>query len=361
MQVINLKKGTVMAKSNGKSWQQTLISPDATIEEAIRSLDGSALQIALVVDDQGILMGTVTDGDIRRSLLKGMDLGAGVQDIMSRTPLVVTREIGRKIAQVLMGTNKIRQLPVVDEKRRVVGLYVWEDTDEYACRENPMVIMAGGFGRRMLPHTEVLPKPMLRVAGKPMMEHIIERARSEGFRNFVISTHYLGHVIEEYFGNGDALGVNISYIREQTPLGTAGALALMSPRPDLPFVVTNGDVLTDIRYGELLDFHLHHHAAATMAVRKYEWQHPFGTVHTEGIVITDFEEKPVHRSNVNAGIYVLDPAVLDELQPGAICDMPSLFMSLHQSRQSVIAYPMHEPWMDVGRPEDLNRANTLAA
>jgi dTDP-glucose pyrophosphorylase/CBS domain-containing protein len=361
MRVYFLDKDETMSTTKRKQWQKTLIGPQTSIQEAIRNIDESALQIAVVIDCDGMLLGTVTDGDIRRALLRGIDLSQPVETIMSRTPLVITREIGRKIAQVLMGTNKINQLPVVDEKRRVVGLYVWEETNEYATRENMMVLMAGGFGRRMMPHTEDLPKPMLKVAGKPMLEHIIERAKSEGFHNFTISTHYLGHVIEEYFGDGGHWGVNIQYLREKSPLGTAGALGLMNPRPDLPFIVTNGDVLTDIRYGDILDFHLHYQADATMAIRKHEWQHPFGTVITDGIKIKEFEEKPVHKTNVNAGIYILNPSALECLAPNEACDMPSLFIHLQQAGNTVIAYPMHEPWMDVGRPEDLRRANTLAA
>jgi NDP-sugar pyrophosphorylase family protein len=156
-----------------------------------------------------------------------------------------------------------------------------------------------------------------------MLEHIIERAKLEGFSHFVLAIHYLGHMIEDHFGNGERLGVQIDYLREQSPLGTAGALSLLIPCPDAPFVVTNGDVITDIRYGELLDFHIHHDAAATMAVRVHEWQHPFGVVQTKGVEIVGFEEKPVVRSHINAGVYVVDPAALSLLTADARCDMPT--------------------------------------
>jgi NDP-sugar pyrophosphorylase family protein len=224
-----------------------------------------------------------------------------------------------------------------------------------------MIIMAGGFGRRLLPLTEDCPKPMLIVAGKPMLEHIIERAKLEGFSQFILSLHYLGQRITEYFGDGSRWQVEISYVNEEHPLGTVGALSLVEPRPEYPFIVTNGDVLTDIRYGEMLDFHLSHQATATMAVRQHEWQHPFGVVKTKGIEIIGFEEKPIHRTHVNAGIYVLNPDALAHLQKGASCDMPTLFERLRRSGQSTIAYPMHEPWLDVGRAEDLMRANAAAA
>jgi NDP-sugar pyrophosphorylase family protein len=216
-----------------------------------------------------------------------------------------------------------------------------------------MVIMAGGMGTRLRPHTENCPKPLLPVAGKPMLEHIIERAKLEGFSHFVLSIHYLGHMIEDYFGNGEHLGVQIDYLREQSPLGTAGALGLLNPRPDTPFVVTNGDVITDIRYGELLDFHIRHGAAATMAVRVHEWQHPYGVVQTKGVEIVGFEEKPVARSHINAGVYALDPDALNNLSADTHCDMPTLFERLQAKAQRTVAYPMHEPWLDVGRPDDL--------
>ena len=256
----------------------------------------------------------------------------------------------------IMVANKIHQIPVVDERHHLVGLHLWDQITMPPIRPNRMVIMAGGMGTRLRPYTEDCPKPLLAVAGKPILEHIIERAKLEGFTHFVLAIHYLGHMIEEYFGRGDRLEVEIDYLREQSPLGTAGALALLSPMPDSPFVVTNGDVMTDIKYGELLDFHSRHDAAATMAVRVHEWHHPFGVVHTHGVEIVGFEDKPVARSHINAGIYVLQPDVLDELNTTAPCDMPTLFERLRSKALRTVAYPMHEPWLDVGRPDDLVRA-----
>jgi len=225
-----------------------------------------------------------------------------------------------------------------------------------AQRPNLMVIMAGGEGTRLRPHTENCPKPLLPVGGKPMLEHIIERARAEGFLRFVLAIHYLGHMIEDYFGDGSRWQVQIDYLREESPLGTAGAIGLLDPRPNAPFLVSNGDVLTDIRYGELLDFHCYHGASATMAVRLHEWQHPFGVVRTKGVDIIGFEEKPIARSHINAGIYVLEPMTLEALTPGERCDMPTLFSRLQERTVRTIVYPMHEPWLDVGRADDLRRA-----
>lgn len=337
-------------------WRRALISVGSTIADVIRSLDQSGVQIALVVDGERRLVGTLTDGDVRRGLLRGLDLNSLVEPIVFRSPVVVPPQIERAMVLQLMSANKLHQLPVVNEAREVVGLHLWDELIQPADRDNTMVIMAGGKGVRLRPHTENCPKPLLPVGGKPMLQHIIERARGEGFRDFVIAVHYLGHMIEDHFGDGSVLGVSIRYLREQQPLGTAGALSLLPVRPTAPFLVTNGDVLSDIRYGELLDFHTRHGAAATMAVRLHEWQHPFGVVRTRGVDIVGFEEKPISRTHINAGVYVLEPQALDALVPGQACDMPELFGRLQQGSARAIVYPMHEPWLDVGRAEDLERA-----
>jgi NDP-sugar pyrophosphorylase family protein len=234
----------------------------------------------------------------------------------------------------------------------LLGLHLWDDLNAGAERPNTVLIMAGGLGSRLRPYTEHCPKPMLPVAGKPMLEHIVVRARGQGFKHFVLAVHYLGHMIEEHFGSGDRLQVRIDYLREESPLGTAGALSLLQHKPQHPLVVSNGDVLTDIHYGELIDFHARHGAAATMAVRRHEWQYPFGVVHTRGVEIVGFEEKPVTTTMVNAGIYVLDPQVIECLNDGERCDMPTLFDRARERIGRTVVYPMHEPWLDVGRPED---------
>lgn len=337
-------------------WHKAVLPIDATLQQAIRNLDETALQIALVTSPDGILVGTLTDGDIRRGLLRGLDMNSAVTSIIKREPLVVPPGISRDMVLQLMQANKIRQVPVLDEARRVLGLHIWDELLSPRERPNLMVIMAGGQGSRLRPHTENCPKPLLPVGGKPMLEHIIERAKGEGFRRFVLAIHYLGHMIEDYFGDGSRWHVQIDYVREKSPLGTGGAISLLNPRPEAPFLVSNGDVLTDIHYGELLDFHSSHGAVATMTVRLHEWQNPFGVVQINGVDIIGFEEKPIARSHVNAGIYVLEPSALDALSPGEFCDMPTLFNRLQERAARVIVYPMHEPWLDVGRIDDLERA-----
>lgn len=337
-------------------WRRAILPANSTIEQAISNLDQVAIKIVLVVNDADELVGTISDGDIRRGLLKGLNMHSPIANVIHLNPLVVPADMGRKLVMQLMVANKIQQIPAVDEHRHVVGLHLWDELATPPERPNLMVIMAGGMGTRLRPHTENCPKPLLHVAGKPMLEHIIEHARLEGFSHFVLAVHYLGHMIEEHFGNGDRLGVQIEYLREQSPLGTAGALGLLMPRPVAAFVVTNGDVITDIRYGDLLDFHLRNNAAATMAVRVHEWQHPFGVVQTEGVEIVGFEEKPVARTHINAGVYALNPSALNVLHADAPCDMPTLFERLQEQSKRTVAYPMHEPWLDVGRPDDLAMA-----
>lgn len=337
-------------------WRRALLLHDATLQQAICNLNETALQIVMVVSPSCRLIGTLTDGDIRRGLLKGMDLNSPIETIIHHNPVVVPPQMGRDMVLQLMQVNKLHQLPVVDEERRVVGLHLWDELMLPGQRPNLMVIMAGGQGTRLRPHTEKCPKPLLQVAGRPMLEHIIERARAEGFQRFVFALHYLGQMIEDYFSDGSRWNVRIDYLREESPLGTAGAVSLLDPRPGAPFLVSNGDVLTDIRYAELLDFHCRHGAAATMAVRRHEWQHPFGVVRTKGVDIIGFEEKPIARSHINAGVYVLEPEAIDVLSAGEHCDMPVLFSRLQERSARTIAYPMHEPWLDIGSEADYTSA-----
>jgi dTDP-glucose pyrophosphorylase len=339
-------------------WRRAILPPEASLHDAIQRLNEVAIKIVLVCDESGVLLGTICDGDIRRGLLRGLSMPSPVTEVVRRNPLVVPEGMSRELVLQIMAANKVQQIPVVDAFGSPVGLHLWDELTTPSERPNLMVIMAGGMGTRLRPYTESCPKPMLPVAGRPMLEHIIERASREGFKRFVLAVHYLGEMIEDHFGDGERFGVNIEYLRENAPLGTAGALSLLSPLPDLPFVVTNGDVMTDIRYGEMLDFHHRHGAIATMAVRLHEWQHPFGVVQMEGVDIVGFEEKPIARTHINAGVYALSPVVLQCLEANQRCDMPGLFERVQNYGWRTIAYPMHEPWLDVGRPDDLKLANS---
>lgn len=347
-----------MSMSN-ELWRQTLLNGDATIKDAINVLNVSGLRIVLVVDENQKLLGTISDGDIRSGLLKGLHIGMPIETIFNREPIVVTEHLAPKKVKQLMSVNKIQQIPILDENQHLVGLHLWDEVDLPTSLSNVFVIMVGGKGTRLGAHTEKCPKPLLLIAGKPILEHIINRAKSQGFVHFVLAIHHLGHMIEDYFGDGQNFGVQIEYLREKTPLGTAGALSLLSPIPTLPIVVTNGDVLADVQYDAILDFHKSQNATGTMAVRVHEWKNPFGVVKTEGDEIIEYEEKPILRSMINAGIYVLDSVAHNYLENGEPCDMPSLFERIRTKNHKVVAYSLHENWFDIGNPIDLQEAMSM--
>jgi dTDP-glucose pyrophosphorylase len=338
-------------------WREALLPPDATLAQVIGNLNTVAIKLALCVDADGRLLGAVSDGDLRRGLLRGLSMDAAITEIANPNPLVVPESTDREMVRAIMKANKVLQVPVVDAEGRVTGLHLWDTLETVSEHDHTMIIMAGGKGARLRPYTENCPKPMLPVVGKPMLQHIIERAKSQGFRRFVLSLNYLGQMIRDHFGDGSTYGVEIAYVAEREPLGTAGALSLIQPRPDKDFIVTNGDVLTDVDYRELIAFRERHNAQGVMAVRLYEWTNPYGVVQMRGVDITGFAEKPIMRSYINAGVYAFSPAVLDHLERHRHCDMPTLFNRLLEAGQRTVAYPMHEPWLDVGRPDDLRRAN----
>jgi dTDP-glucose pyrophosphorylase/predicted transcriptional regulator len=340
-----------------KLWSQLILTSQASIGRAIEVLNEASLKFLMVVNESNVLIGTISDGDIRRGLLKGLEFSSSIEHIVHYHPIFVNSELRKELVIELMKTNNIKFIPIVDINNRVLGLHSWDALHSHTLRSNIMVIMAGGKGTRLRPLTKSCPKPLLLVQGRPILEHIIIRARAEGFSQFVVALNYLGHLIEEYFGSGEKFGVKIQYIKEDTPLGTAGALSLLKYKPDAPFVVTNGDVLTDIRYSKLLDFHINQNAFATMAVRQYESQNPFGVVMTEGVEIMGYEEKPKSYCQINAGVYVLHPQVLNLLEPNTAYDMPELIQITKSCLGRTVAYSMQEDWIDVGTVNDLKKAN----
>lgn len=341
------------------NWKKTFISPKATVEDGIKSLEESGLQICLVVDKNNKLLGSVTDGDIRRSLLAQKSLNNKIETIMNKKPLVIHQGLDSDQIKLLMNANKINQLPEINKNGEVIGLHTWENIIKPNNRPNTFVIMAGGFGTRMEEITEKCPKPMVKLGGKPMLEHIIERAKLEGFNNFIISVYYLKDQIKKYFEDGKKWNVHINYIEEKEPLGTAGALSLINIKLQYPFIVTNGDVITDIKYGDLIEYHNSHSSEATMAVRRHELKNPYGVIKTDGINIIKMEEKPKYSSYVNAGIYALQPSIFRYLKKGVSCDMPTLFENLKSKSKRTIVYPMHEVWFDVGNKSDIKIANNF--
>ncbi len=339
-------------------WLKAILPSGSTIKQAINILNENSQKIVLVIDESKKLIGTISDGDIRRGLLRNLNLSDTVNEIISRNSIVTTFGVSLKNIFDLMCKNKIQQVPIIDENQNIVGLYIWDSETNPKVRKNLFVVMAGGRGTRLLPQTQNYPKPMLDVTGKPMLEHIILRAKKEGFFKFIIAVHYLGNIIEEYFGDGERFDIQIEYLKEDSPLGTAGALSLLNTQPDLPFVVTNGDVLSDIRYGELLDFHIENQATATMAVKIHEWQNPYGVVLTDGIDVIGYQEKPILLSKINAGVYVLSPTALSSLVHNTPIDMPNLLEKIQSSNERVVAYSIHEDWADIGLPNELLKANS---
>ncbi len=338
-------------------WKKCTLGPTASIRAAIGNLIESSTRIVLVVSEDMRLLGTVSDGDIRRGLIKGLTLESPISKIMHANALTVKERTKLDHVQKLMTEARVQQIPIVSEDLKLVGLHEWDKLHAGSVQENLFVIMAGGQGRRLLPHTSRIPKPMVEVDGKPILEHIVLRARANGFVRFVIVVHHLAEVIENYFGNGQKLGVEISYIKETQPLGTAGGLALLNPAPIYPIVVTNGDVLTEVNYRNLLDFHHESGSGATMAVKIYETQHPYGVVRLRGIDIISIDEKPVVRDFINAGVYVIEPNLLNRIESGTTLKMTDFIDSLSQSDVATKAYLVHENWIDIGNPVDLERAN----
>lgn len=338
-------------------WRDSIVKVNTPIKIAIERLNKVGIKIALVLDENFRLLGTISDGDFRRGMLSGLTLEDTVEKIMNKNPRTVNEGTSRLEILKLMNDTKILQIPIVDRNNFVIGLHLWDDISVQAKYSNIMVIMAGGKGSRLHPQTENRPKPMLLVAGVPILEHIIKRARSQGFNHFIIAINYLGQIIEDYFKDGHKFGVKIEYLHEDVPLGTAGALSLLSHKPERAFIVTNGDVITDINYSDFLEYHTVQNAAATVAVHTHEFQIPYGVVQINGLEVESYEEKPIVSSLINAGVYALDPDILDLITEPKFRDMPELLDISRDLKKKVIVYPLHESWIDIGRPIDLEIAN----
>jgi len=338
-------------------WQGLLLQREASIRQAIEVIDRGAKRIALVVDEAGRLLGTVTDGDIRRGILRHLSLEAPVAEVMNSQPRVLTRDYRREDALRLLGSAQVLQVPIVDETGVLVGLETLTDLLKRPRLENPVFLMAGGFGTRLRPLTDQCPKPMLPVGGKPMLEHILQDLVDYGFYRFYISVHYLREQVIQHFQDGGRWGVTIQYVHEDEPLGTAGALGLL-PKDAVqrPVVVVNGDILTRVNYEALLQDHDRHTPAATVCTRQYDFQVPYGVIEHDGQRITNITEKPVHHFFVSAGIYVLAPQVVHGIEAHVRLDMPELLKREIAAGREVRLFPVHEYWLDIGRMGDFEIA-----
>jgi dTDP-glucose pyrophosphorylase len=337
--------------------KSNLLEPTATIGEAIAVIEASAVKIALVVDAEHRLLGTITDGDVRRGFLKGLGLESPASDVMNASPITAQNGDSLETFGALMARTYRRQLPLLDEQNRVVGLVDESDFSEPVSRENLVFVLAGGLGTRLRPLTEAQPKPMLAVGGKPILQRILESFIGAGFSNFCFSLGYRGEQIREYFGDGGRWNVSIDYVEETEPLGTAGPLGLISRRPNHPVLVINGDVLTEMNFQHLLDFHMESGADATICARAYHFEIPFGVMELDGQGVVAISEKPTVDVLVNAGIYCLGPEVVDRIRAKTgRSDMPDMLREAIDAKQRVSAFPIHEYWIDVGRLNDLERA-----
>lgn len=343
--------------------QKLFLSPDSTIADAISCIDANTQGIALVVDGAQQLIGTIVDGDIRRALLANLSMETPLAELLQRKPdpyrKPVTAPQGSETATLLhlMKTRSVRHIPLLDEAQRVVDLFHITDAlpDEGAAPPLQAVVMAGGFGTRLRPLTETLPKPMLPVGDRPLLELTIAQLRKAGIQHINLTTHYMPEKIEEHFGDGEKFGVKINYVPEEEPLGTAGGVGLIAP-PDSPLLVMNGDLLTDVNFNEMYAFHREHKAWLTVAVRKYEYTVPYGVVESSGGFVQALVEKPAYSFFVNAGIYLLEPTVHAMIPKDRRIDMTDMIELLIAEGKPVASFPIREYWLDIGQHRDYLQA-----
>lgn len=341
--------------------RKLFVHRDAPIRDVMRVIDAGGLGLALIVDEDDRFLGTVTDGDVRRSILAGIELDLPVTRVMA-----LRAERYRRSITALDGTSddellrmmiefEVRHIPVLDQERRVVDISFVADLVRDRGLPVRAVVMAGGYGHRLRPLTREVPKPMLPVGGRPLLETTLERLRQAGIRRCTLATHYLGDVIRNHFGDGEDVGMDLGYVEEKSPLGTAGALRMVDPGDD-PLLLMNGDVLTGIDYGAFCAFHAEQHAAITLGVRPYEVAVPFGVVATDGPHVTAIEEKPVLRRFINAGVYLIEPEVLGLVPSEGPFDMPDLVRLALDRGLAVASYPITAYWQDIGCADDYHKA-----
>ena len=338
-------------------WRKVLLTPKDSLERTIKVLHEGGCRIALVADKFGMLLGTVTDGDIRRALINQLTMESSVSLIMNGNPITVDDKVKNKDILSLMSDKSLLHMPIIDKDGILCGLETLQHLIESPIYDNPIFLMAGGFGTRLHPLTKSTPKPLLKVGNKPILEMIIEQFINYGFHNFYISTHFKSEQIRDYFKDGKLHNVSVKYVHEDVPLGTAGSLGLLPDNlPSLPIIVMNGDLLTKVDFKNLLNFHCEHNSEATMCVREYDFQVPYGVVEIDNYNIKEIKEKPVHRFFVNAGIYVLNRSLINKVDGKSCLDMTD-FLEKELNNGGVNAFPIHEYWLDIGQMEEYEKAN----
>ncbi len=341
-----------------KDYKKTFIQASDDIGKSIEIIHKSGKRIGLVVDKQNKLLGTVTDGDIRRALLNKLNMSEQVTKIMNSNPAFSSiKESSNKKIQ-LMQDRDILHIPLLDKNGSVIGLDSLHDLIKKPVYENAVVIMAGGFGKRLMPLTEETPKPLLKVGTKPILETIINNLKGHGFRNFYISLHYKADMIRDYFGDGTDLNISIDYLEEKEPMGTAGCLSLLPDDiSDLPLILMNGDLITELNFASLLDNHNQSKSEATVCVAEYDFQVPYGVLKVKDNEIISIKEKPIQKFFVNAGIYVLNKSLLSKIEKDKFIDMPDILIKKLSKNESINTFPIFEKWIDIGRVSDFMKAN----
>lgn len=340
-----------------KNYKNILLKPTSTIKEALKIIDSGSMKIAIILDENEKLLGTLTDGDIRRGLLGDLSLSDSIESIIFRTPTVCKIEDTKEKILEIAIEKKLYQMPIVDSDGKLVGIEEVDELLKSKSKSNKVVLMVGGLGTRLYPLTKNTPKPMLKVGNKPILETIILNFKKYGFTDIILSVSYKSEIIEEYFQDGRDFGVKIEYIHEEKRMGTAGALSLIREKLHEPFFVMNGDLLTNINFEHMMDYHLQNNSMATMGVREYDFQVPYGVVNVDGIDIKSIEEKPVHNFFVSGGVYVLSYDSLQYIPQNEYFDMPTLFEKIISNGQKSISFPIREYWLDIGRVEEFEKAN----
>ena len=327
-----------------------------TVKEAMAIIDKGSLQFAVVVDDDLKLLGVLTDGDIRRGLLRGLGLESSIESLINKHPVVANINDTKERILELANEKKLHQIPIISNGK-LIGI---QDIREFLApknKPNKVILMVGGLGTRLRPLTNDVPKPMLDVGNKPILHTIVENFAKYGYTDIIMCVNYKSEIIKEYFGNGDKLGVKIEYVLENKRMGTAGALSLLKERPKDDFFVMNGDLLTNVNFEYLHEYHKDSNALASICIRKYEMQVPYGVVNVRANQVTSIEEKPTQSFFVSAGIYMFSPIVLDFIPKGVFYDMPTLFGELLKQGFAVYPFFIREYWLDIGKMDEYRRAN----
>ena len=347
-------------------FERTLVRAEATVRETIECIDAGAIEIALVIDDQRRLLGTVTDGDVRRALLGGLALDDPVEAIVHRDPVTAAAGTDSATLLRLMSERGVDQVPLLEDKRLVDVAFIRDlvqESEGHSSRDHPVVLMAGGRGTRLSPLTEDLPKPMLPVGDRPLLETLVGQVRGAGFSKILMAVNYRAEAIQDHFGDGSQFGIDITYLREDEPLGSAGALRLAMDQLDRPFVVMNADLLTTVNLSALMSFHQEEGNAVTVAVRQYALELPYGVLELDGTAVVSLSEKPTASFFVNAGIYAMDPsaaALIDRFEERRF-DMTDLVQAALDAGLRVGGFPVREYWLDIGHLAAYERAESAHA